>query len=176
MCKEKISNLPNRKQYRLEDYDYSLPGAYFITLCTKNRTNCFWNDVGARIARPLKDTLSNYGIIVKNSIKSIPKHYSSITVDNYVIMPDHIHLLLQIHTDSDGRAMRAPTISTVVNQMKGCVTKQIGFSVWQKLFHDHIVRGEQDYKEIWEYIENNPLNWQEKNILPDFLDKRKKEG
>jgi len=56
--------------------------------------------------------------------------------------------------------MLAPTISTVIQQTKGYITKQIGFSVWQKLFYDHIIRGEKDYKEIWEYIDNNPLKWE----------------
>lgn len=74
--------------------------------------------------------------------------------------PNNIHLLLQIKCDRDGRAMLAPTISTVIQQTKGYITKQIGFSVWQKLFYDHIIRGEKDYKEIWEYIDNNPLKWE----------------
>jgi len=64
---------------------------------------------------------------------------------------------------NDGRAMRAPTattISTVINQMKGYATKQIGYSIWQKSFHDHIIRNEQDYIRIAEYIDNNPINWE----------------
>lgn len=61
----------------------------------------------------------------------------------------------------DGRAMRAPTISTVINQMKGYATKQIGFSLWQKLFHDHIIRNEQEYEKIWAYIDTNPLKWED---------------
>ena len=57
--------------------------------------------------------------------------------------------------------MLAPTISRVVQQMKGIITKQIGYSIWQKLFHDHIIRNEKDYLKIWEYIENNPARWKE---------------
>lgn len=75
-------------------------------------------------------------------------------------MPNHIHLLLSIRGNENGRPMGAPTISTVINQFKGFVSKQAGFSVWQKLFYDHIVRGEQDYEEIWEYIDANPLKWE----------------
>ena len=164
MFEKEITNLPNRKQNRLEEYDYSLPGAYFITICTKTRTNYFWNGVGARIARPADFSLSEYGNVVKRAIESIPTHYNAITVDKYVIMPDHIHLLLQIHTDSNGRAMRAPTIGKVVSQMKGYVTKQVGFSVWQKLYYDHIIRGEEDYREIWRYIDNNPLDSDENHF------------
>ena len=88
--------------------------------------------------------LSQYGKIVEEAIEKISTIYPAITVDNYVVMPNHIHLLLQIHSDSSGRAMLAPTISKVVQQMKGFVTKQIGKSIWQKLFHDHVIRDEVD--------------------------------
>ena len=57
--------------------------------------------------------------------------------------------------------MVAPTISTVIQQLKGVITKQIGWSVWQKLFHDHVIRNEKDYLKIWEYIDNNPISWKE---------------
>ena len=152
--------LPKRKPNRLTEYDYSQPNAYFITICTKNKRNLFWENVGASIARPDKLPLSKNGKIVEEAILNIPKHYSMISVDNYVVMPNHIHLLLQIHSDEYGRAMLAPTISRVVQQMKGYVSKKIGMSIWQKLFHDHVIRGEQDYLKIWEYIENNPKQWE----------------
>lgn len=153
--------LPKRKPNRLTEYDYSQPGAYFITICTKNKEKLFWEDVGASIARPEKPQLSFYGNVVQEAILNIPKIYPTISVDNYVVMPNHIHLLLQIHTDDSGRAMLAPTISKVVQQMKGYVTKQLGVSIWQKLFHDHVVRRETDYLEVWNYIEGNPSKWEE---------------
>lgn len=153
--------LPVRKPNRLPNFDYNTPGAYFITICTKDRKNLFWTDVGASIARPQNPSLSKYGAIVDASIREIPLHYPAVSVDHYVVMPNHIHLLLQINTDEDGRAMLAPTISRLVQQMKGIVTKQIGHSIWQKLFHDHVIRGEKDYLKIWEYIDNNPVKWEE---------------
>ena len=99
---------------------------------------------------------------MEDAIKGIAKHYPAVSVDNYVIMPNHIHLLLQIHADSDGRSMIAPTISTVVRQMKGVASKEAGFSLWQKGFYDHVIRNETDYLEIWKYIEENPIRWQMK--------------
>ncbi|MBE6926461.1 MAG: hypothetical protein E7461_06420 [Ruminococcaceae bacterium] len=156
-----MTELSKRKPNRLPNFDYSTPGAYFITVCTKNRKCILWNNVGASIARPHNIPLSAYGKIVNQAICNIPLHYPAVTVDNYTIMPNHIHLLLQINTDADGRPMVAPTISTIVQQMKGIVTKQVGESIWQKLFHDHIIRGEKDYLKIWEYIENNPAKWKE---------------
>ena len=124
--------------------------------------------VGASIARP---QLSQYGLVVQKAICEIPKHYPAISIDHYVVMPNHIHLLLHICTDADGRAMLAPTISHVVQQMKGIVTKQVGYSIWQKLFHDHVIRGEADYLKIWEYIENNPARWKEDCFYKDTLEK-----
>ena len=82
-----------------------------------------------------------------------------ISVDKYVVMPNHIHMIVSINADAGGRPMGAPTISTVINQMKGYVTKKIGFPVWQKLYHDHVIRGQQDYDEIWQYIDENPAKW-----------------
>ena len=156
--------LPKRKQNRLAGYDYSAPSAYFITVCTNNKRNLFWKNVGAVIGRPENIPLSNLGLVVKQAILDIPKHYAAVKVDHWVVMPNHIHLLLQIHTDEDGRPMTAPTIQWVVNQMKGIVSKRAGFSVWQKGFYDHVIRSEQDYLDIWNYIERNPEKWEEDKL------------
>jgi len=154
-------DLPKRKNTRLREYDYASPGGYFITICTKDRRNLFWENVGATTGRPQDVCLSSYGKIVDIAIQNIPLHYEAVTVEHYVVMPNHIHLLLQIRCLDDGRPMVAPTISTVMQQMKGYVTKRIGFPVWQKLFYDHVIRNEQDYLDICEYIENNPAKWKE---------------
>ena len=152
-------DLPIRKPHRLKNYDYSTPGAYFITICTQDHKCVLWDTVGASIARPQTPPLSNWGRIVDSAIRNIPSHYPGVSVDRYVVMPNHVHLLLHIHTDADGRPMAAPTVSTVVQQFKGSVSKQIGHSIWQKLFHDHVIRNNADYRQIWQYIDSNPVNW-----------------
>lgn len=159
--------LPKRKHNRLTEYDYSTPNAYFITICTDKRKNLFWNTVGATVGRPQDIPLSKHGAIVDRAIKRIPEHYPIISLDHYVIMPNHVHLLLKICSGSDGRPMVAPTISTVVQQTKGAVSKQAGFPVWQKGFYDHVVRSDADYQEIWEYIEGNPAKWAEDSLCSD---------
>ena len=156
--------LPKRKQNRLSEYDYSTPNAYFITVCTQNRRNLFCKNVGAITDRPCNVPLTNLGKIVQQSIEDIPRYYPAVSVDHFVIMPNHIHLLLQIQTDADGRSLIAPTISTVVRIMKGAVSKQAGFSVWQKGFYDHVVRSQRDYLDIWNYIEGNPSKWEEDKL------------
>ncbi len=152
---------PIRKKNHLEQYDYSTPNAYFITICTHNRENFFW--IGQTYASS-NFFLTEYGEIAYKGICDISKHYPMISVDNFVIMPNHVHLLLRIQAGNNGRPMAAPTISTVINQTKGSISKQIGFSVWQKGFHDHIIRGENDYLKIWNYIESNPSRWLEDEL------------
>ncbi len=172
-----MKDLPQRKNIRLRGFDYSQNGAYFITICVKDRHELLGKIVEAAIGRPptvstvvnqLKVEaaigrpphiiLSEYGIIVDEAIQKIHEIYENVEADKYVIMPNHIHMILLIN---DGRAMRAPTISTVINQFKGYVTKQIGFSMWQKSFHDHVIRNEEDYQNHWRYIDENPARWVE---------------
>ncbi len=152
---------PARKPNRLKNYDYSSNGMYFITICTKDKEHIFGKIVGATIGRPPEMSLTRCGQITKYAIENINTHYPAVFVEKYVIMPNHIHLLLLIDTyNENGRPMVAPTISTVIQQMKGYVSKQICFSPWQKLFHDHIIRNEKDYEKIWEYIDTNPAKWE----------------
>ena len=125
--------LPKRKRIRLENYDYSTPGAYFLTICTRGRKNMFWRDGNTAYVTPRDVLLTHYGVFVEEAIRNISVCYPTITVDHYVIMPNHIHLLLQIHTDEGRRPMAAPTVATVVNQMKGYVSKKCGMGVWKKV-------------------------------------------
>lgn len=113
--------------------------------------------VGADIIRP-KLPLSHIGKIVDEAINQISVIYPSVFVDNYVVMPNHVHLLLAFD-NSSGRIISAPTLSTVVGQMKRAASKKAGFSLWQKSFYDHVVRNQQDYGEIWRYITENPISW-----------------
>lgn len=155
---------PKRKQNRIKDYDYSTVNAYFITICTENRRNLFWVYTNRTVNNPDNIPLTELGQCVRQIVSEIPEHYPVISVDHSVIMPNHLHLLLQIHADVDGRPLAAPTISTVINQTKGAVSKKAGFSVWQKGFYDHIIRGEKDYQDVWNYIEGNPGKWTEDNL------------
>lgn len=153
------NEMPMRKRNRLEHFDYSSCGAYFITICTSERQNYFWSRLDVSVENPKDVVLSPYGKIVYEAIQKIPVIYPAISIDNYVIMPDHIHLLLVICPDDFGRPMAAPTISRVVQQLKGYITKRIGVSIWQKLFFDHVIRNRQDYEDHIKYIYENPIHW-----------------
>lgn len=154
--------LPKRKKNRLQERDYSACGAYFITVCTMEQRNYFWNPVGATSGRPqtLSNTkLSRLGKIAEEAIKRIPTVYPAVSVDDYVIMPNHIHILLRICADEYGRPMVAPTVSKVVQQLKGYVSKEAGIVLWQKSFFDHIIRNQKDYEAHLRYIYENPIRW-----------------
>ena len=159
-----MEELPKRKHIRIENYDYSTPGVYFITVCINGRKPILWN-VGAATCRP---NLSKIGSVVETAILQIPEHYPMMSIDKYCIMPDHIHMILSINTDEDGRQIAAPTISTVIGHMKRWVSMQIGQSIWQKSFIDRVIRDEKCYQAIWEYIENNPIKLDTANDMPDF--------
>lgn len=150
-----------RKLNRLKNYDYSQNGAYFITICTKGRSPILSKiTVGTSIARPCEIHLSQIGAIVEKGIKGIEQHYESVFVDNYVIMPNHVHMIICID-NKERRAMLVPTVSRIIQQFKGYVTKQIGKSIWQYKFYDHIIRDDIDYMTKYQYIDENPLKWAE---------------
>ena len=82
--------------------------------------------------------------------------YPNVCVDKFCIMPDHIHLIVCIVADEKVRTQFAPTLSRIIKQFKGSVTKQLGVSVWQKSFLERVIRNEAGYREVWQYIDNNP--------------------
>ena len=150
-----MNELPQRKRNRLPCFDYNTPHPYFITVCTADKRCVLGRVAGESSALPPHVELSSWGNVVEAAIREIPMRYPMLKLDKYVVMPNHLHMILWIE-EAEGNT---PAVSHVIQQMKGAVTKQLGVSIWQKSFHDHVIRGEQDYLEIWEYIDNNPLKW-----------------
>ena len=99
-------------------------------------------------------------MIAEWALLQISTHYPGVAVDKYVVMPNHIHLILTLPCN-DGRALRAPTVSRIIRAWKETVTKTLGAPIWQKTFYDHVIRDENDYLRIWDYIDTNPLRWAE---------------
>ena len=151
-------NLPKRKSTRLKGYDYSTPGAYFITICTNNRKCILSEIVGDDAHIVPQNHLSNYGLICDRYIKNINTKYEDVTVDKYIIMPNHIHLMIFLHGTMRASSP-AKNIETIIRSFKTLVTKEIGHTIWQRSYHDHIIRGENDYQKIWEYIDTNVILW-----------------
>lgn len=153
-----------RKPTRLKNYNYSSNGYYFITICTQNRDNIL-SDIVVGEGLPLP-RLTAEGKITEKYILSINEKYPCVRIDKYVVMPNHMHIMLCI--ENDGRGNPSPTISNVVGWLKYGVTSAInktfgttGNNIFQRSFHDHIIRDERDYLKIWNYIDTNPQKWQE---------------
>ena len=141
-----MNELPVRKSIRLEGYDYSSAGYYHITMCVKDRHEMLGSiDVGTNCVRP---RLSEYGNIIEKEIAVMTNTYDAVDIDKYVIMPNHIHMIIVIESGSSGRTQFVPTISRIIKQFKGSVTKQIGFSLWQPRFYDQIIRNRDEYQRI----------------------------
>ena len=169
--------LPKRKPNRLSNYDYSLNGAYFITICTQNRAQILSEIiVGTGVLDCPKVELLEYGIIADKQIKKMNDFYYYISVDKYVIMPNHIHLLISVKSENGQSRTPVPTnfninnakinnknslVAKFVGTFKRFTNKQYGKNIWQSRFYDHVIRGEQDYREIWDYIDGNPAKWRE---------------
>ncbi len=154
--------LPKRKHPRLKDYDYSTAGAYFITICTHNR-RCLLSHVVGRGLAPAETQYTTYGQIAKEQLYLLEKRYPSLKIDQYVIMPNHIHAILFIE-EMTGVNPR-PRITDIVCAYKSLTTRackkvqQID-KLFQTSFYEHVIRGREDYDEIAEYIANNPKQWE----------------
>ncbi len=154
-------NYPERKRNRLKNYNYSRNGWYFITICTKNRTKFFGKIVGTGHDRSM--ILNKCGEIVKQCWLEIPNHFRNVLLDEYIIMPNHVHGIVIIRNNhSTPQYQKLPVI---VGSFKSATSKYIrqfknynNFS-WQKSFHDHIIRDEKALFNIRKYIINNSLKW-----------------
>ncbi len=151
-------DLPNRKTMRLKEYDYSTPGAYFVTICTKDKQKILGDVVGEGLCALPKVILTDIGTKIDAAIRYINTAYETVSVDKYVVMPNHIHMLVCI-TDTGGRG--GPPLQHVIGRMKSYTTHQHGVVLWQKSFYDHIIRDKHDYDAIWRYIDENPAKWNE---------------
>ena len=155
--------LPNRKPNRLPNYDYDQNGAYFITVCTKDRKPIL-STVGTPVPgcpQMPQVELLRHGEIADKIIRQLNDFYEHISLDKYAIMPDHIHLLITIHGGHPGTGVptRTSEIARFVGTFKRFCNKEYGGNIWQSRYYDHVIRNQQDYDEIWEYIENNPRKW-----------------
>ena len=159
--------LPKRKCTRLKGYDYNTPGVYFITICTIERKAILSKiRVGTGVLDGPKNELSAYGKTADAYIRQMSAHYACLTVDKYVIMPNHIHLLLRVYERDGNGPSRTPVptnsiIAKFISTLKRFCNKDYGENIWQARSHDHIVRSETDYRIIWEYIDNNVAKWKE---------------
>ena len=146
-----------RKSPRIPNYDYSTQNYYFITICSHNR-RCIFGTV---------EKLSEIGEIAEKHIAQLPTHYEDISVEKFVVMPNHVHMILALncHGKYD--------VQQIIGQYKSGVSREVGKkysldSVWQRSFHDHVIRSQAAFEKIWLYIEGNPQCWKDDYFFIDF--------
>ena len=154
--------MQTRKPLRLQSYDYSQNGIYFVTVCTREKLHTLGRMVGAGVPTGPHTALTEYGQIVESCIRRMP------TVEKYVIMPNHIHLLVRLTEDGTVRTP-SPTqtpdkgkgLPMVIRWLKRETTRRCGRPLWQRGYYDHVIRNEADYLACWNYIDTNPARWGE---------------
>jgi putative transposase len=169
----------NRQSYRLQDYDYSYPGSYFVTIVSYKRWPIFSEIVDGEIR------LNHIGKIVEDCWKETHKHFIYVSVNTYAIMPNHLHGIVKIHgkrsvvatsktppifingQDSIPKGPSPQSLSAIIGSFKSAATKRIHKSglikdqfVWQRSFYEHVIRDDEDYHRIVQYIQFNPHNWE----------------
>ena len=160
-------NNRTRKSNRLQTYDYSHAGYYFVTICTHNRVNYF-----GEIDRDQME-LSNIGQIAKDCWQHIPEHFENTALDEFVVMPNHIHGIIILVGDADLRPLQQQTaersdmyLSKIIHGFKSSVSRIIKrrwkdhIFAWQRSFYDHVIRSDESLDDIRTYIKNNPMNWE----------------
>ena len=171
------NKLPARKPLRMSHYDYNTPGAYFLTFCTHDRRQTLSHIVGAIHESP-EPHLTDCGRIVDSVMQNIPEHLH-VTIDRYVIMPNHVHLIAVITDDDALRAIRESPLrsSTIMSKLIGyikmnsskAIRRHYGdVTVWQRGYYDHVVRNQEDYLALAEYIQTNPLRWELDKLYSAF--------
>lgn len=173
-------NIHNRRSIRLKGYDYSGAGIYFITICCQNREYRFGDVLNGEMK------LNDAGIMVENEWLKLPERFKNIRLHAYVVMPNHFHAILEIvgatlvvaqnrpnaqTGQPQGLPLRNKTVGDMVGAFQSIVTvkyihgvKTLGWQpfdgkLWQRNYYEHIIRNEQSYQTISEYIINNPAKW-----------------
>jgi putative transposase len=170
------SEVHYRRSIRLRGYDYSQSGLYFVTICIQNH-EC---RLGAIIGENIQLTVG--GWIVYQSWFEIPQHFPNVQLDEFVVMPNHIHVIIVINDNNYVRRkeeeggeekeggetppLRKPTLGQIVAYYKYRTTKIInelddtqGSRLWQRNYYEHIIRDEKELFATRQYIANNPINW-----------------
>ena len=170
-----------RKSTRLQHYDYSQAGYYFVTICTQHRKELFGEIADGQMVANLA------GEMVVKTWNELPKFYHGIEMDQFQIMPNHVHGIIVIVGDGPRAVPHEPgalpdgqpqgvvptlSLSNVVHRFKTLTTKlyiedvhkngwkPFNAKLWQRSFYDHIIRDEQSLNDVREYIQNNPLDWE----------------
>ena len=153
------SKIPKRKNLRIKEYNYSEEGFYFITICTKNK-ECILSKINNNKENNIPELLLyKYGKYVKKYITIINQTYKNVKIENFVIMPNHIHFICHVYKTTQTISPANSKVPSLISTLKRFVNKECGYNIWQRNYYEHIIRNENEYIKILEYIENNPYKW-----------------
>ena len=182
----------HRRSIRLKGHDYSQPGAYFVTICTRDQECLFGHVVNGEMR------LNDAGEIAQRCWEEIPRHFPLVELDAFVVMPNHVHGIIVIQgrgeasvplhvskerPGSDASPLRQRpngtqpgSLSAIVQNFKYISTRRMnaarstpGTPVWQRGFYEHVVRDEEELRAIREYVLGNPARWDEDENNPALL-------
>ncbi len=152
----------NRKTVRLQEYNYNSVGVYFLTLCTENRRCILSRVVGTGELDGAKIELLPMGAIADKYLRQLSDFYENLSVESYVIMPNHMHILLQVKEGPSGTpvpTLQGSTVSQFVSTFKRFCNREYGTNIWQRGSYDHIIRDQADFDQHMKYIYENPFGW-----------------
>ncbi len=168
MGEEKFKDLYRIDSTRLKNYDYSSSGVYFITICIKDKERIL-SEIRMPVETPhgasYQIRLTEIGEIINEQWKIIPKHFSNTSIDEYIIMPNHIHGIIIIENDETAHvpSLQTITLGNMIGLFKqSCTLKIREFYPefeWQSRFYDRVIRNDVELDKIRKYIVENPLNW-----------------
>ena len=144
---------PQRRANRLKNFDYGSTNCYFVTFCVKDGASLLWRWRGEE----WEHELSDFGLAVERAVLSVDG-VKNIHLHHYAIMPNHVHMIIELLRTDNGEREQ---LSDVVRYVKSQISREIGNSIWQRSYYDHVIRDEKDYQRVWEYVENNPAKWKE---------------
>lgn len=176
-------NIHHRRTIRLQTYDYSNEGLYFVTICTHNRQPLFGQIVNDEME------LNDAGRMVEKQYHLLEQKYSNVTCREYIVMPNHFHCIIQItdnefvgagsacpktstnttnimHSGGQTPPLRNITLGQIVGYFKYQTTKNVNFNkrLWQRNYYEHIIRTQHSYEEIVTYILENPKRWSKDSL------------
>ena len=159
-----------RHNIRLREYDYNTPGAYFLTLCVENRKCVLSRIVGTGVLDGPSIELLLYGKIAAKYIDQLNDFYDNLSVECYVIMPNHIHILLRV-LEGPSRTpvptIQNSAVSRFVSTFKRFCNKEYGQNIWQSRSYDHVIRDQADFDRQLQYIYENPFGWAKDELFVD---------
>ncbi len=154
--------LPQRKAQRSKSWDYSNNGIYFVTFCTAEKRKTLGKvcPLSQKSQEGYKVTLTPLGHMCETSIEDALTHFEHISVIDHIVMPNHVHMLIEVKTNN---TRQLSSFVGMVKRLSSMMAHRAGFAgqLWQRSFHDHIVRDERDLTRIREYIQDNPRKWEE---------------